>query len=70
MELSRLSSIMAIFGAVNIFYAMYGLIPMDWRKTLISTVPYLFLMYSAAIFDAKAEELRRFDRDRPCERWS
>lgn len=61
---------MAIFGAVNIFYSMYGLIPMNWRKTLISTVPYLVLMYSATIFDAKAEELRRFDRDRPRERWS
>ncbi len=55
---------MAIFGAINIFYAMYGLIQMDFVRTLISTVTYLFLMYSAAIIDAKAEKLRRFDRGR------
>lgn len=59
MELSRLSSIMAIFGAVNIFYAMYGLIQMDWVRTLVSTVTYLVLIYSSAVIDGKAEELRR-----------
>lgn len=64
MELSRLSSFMAIFGAINIFYAKYGFIHLDFVRTLISTVTYLFLMYSAAIIDTKAEELRRFDRGR------
>lgn len=52
---------MAIFGAVNIFYAMYGLIQMDMIRTLISTVTYLVLMYSSAVIDGKAEELRRAD---------
>ena len=70
MELSRLSSFMAIFGALNIFYAMYGLIRRDWVKMLISTATYLFLMYSAAIIDAKSEALKRSDRDRARERWS
>ncbi len=70
MDLSRLSSFMAIFGALNIFYAMYGLIHLDFVRTLISTITYLFLMYSAAIIDAKAEELRRFDRDSARERGS
>jgi uncharacterized membrane protein YuzA (DUF378 family) len=64
MELSRLSSIMAIFGAVNIFYAMYGLIQMDMIRTLVSTATYLILMYSSAVIDAKAEELRRSERAR------
>lgn len=59
MELSRLSSILAIFGAVNIFYAMYGLVQMDWVRTLVSTVTYLVLIYSSAVIDGKAEELRR-----------
>jgi uncharacterized membrane protein YuzA (DUF378 family) len=59
MELSRLSSLMAIFGAVNIFYAMYGLIQMDFGRTLVSTVTYLILIYSSAVVDGKAEELRR-----------
>lgn len=59
MELSRLSSILAIFGAVNIFYAMYGLVQMDFVRTLVSTATYLVLIYSSAIIDAKAEELRR-----------
>ena len=64
MELSRLSSFMAIFGAINIFYAMYGLIQMDFVRTVISTITYLFLMYSAAVIDTKAEELRQADRAR------
>jgi len=60
MELSRLSSILAIFGAVNIFYAMYGITQRNWVNTLIPLVTYLILMYSAAaIIDAKADQLRR-----------
>ena len=61
MELSRLSSIMAIFGAVNIFYAMYGLVQMDLVRTVVSVATYLVLMYSSPVIDAKAEELRRYD---------
>jgi hypothetical protein len=64
MELSRLSSFTAIFGAINIFYALYGLIQMDFGRTVISTFTYLFLMYSAAVIDKKTEELRQSDRDR------
>ena len=59
MELSRLSSIMAIVGAVNIFYAMYGLVQLDVVRTVVSTVTYLVMIYSSAVIDAKAEELRR-----------
>ncbi len=60
MELSRLSSFLAMFGAVNIFYAMYGIIQRNWVNTLIPLVTYLILMYSAAaIIDAKADQLRR-----------
>jgi hypothetical protein len=62
MELSRLSSILAIFGAVNIFYAMYGLIQMDFGRTLVSTVTFFILIYSSAVIDGKAEELRRSAR--------
>ena len=50
---------MAIFGAVNIFYAMYGLIHMDFVRTLVSTATYLVLIYATAVVDGKAEELRR-----------
>ena len=70
MELSRLSSLLAIIGAINIFYAMYGLIQVDVVKMMISTATYLILMYAAAIIDAKSEELKRSDRDRARERWS
>jgi phosphatidylserine synthase len=59
MELSRLSSLLAIIGALNIFYAMYGLIQADLVKMLISTVTYLTLMYSAAILDSKSGEMAR-----------
>ena len=62
MELSRLSSLLAIVGALNIFYGMYGLIQMDWVKMLISTVTYLILMYSSAILDSKSGEMAR-DRE-------
>ena len=55
---------MAIFGAVNIFYAMYGLVQMDMIRTVVSTVTYLVLMYSSAVIDGKAEELRRADSAR------
>lgn len=61
MDLSRLASIMFMAGAVNIFYAMYGLTQADWVNTLIPTVTFLILVYSAAIVDGKAEELRRME---------
>jgi len=51
LDLSRLSSIMAIFGAVNIFYAMYDLMQRNWVNMLIPMVTYLILMYSSAIID-------------------
>jgi phosphatidylserine synthase len=59
MELSRLSSLLAVIGAMNIFYAMYGLIQVDLVKMLISTITYLTLMYSAAILDSKSGEMAR-----------
>ena len=59
MELSRLSSILAMFGALKIFYALYSLAHREWVYTFILTVTYLILMYSAAIMDAKGEEIRR-----------
>jgi phosphatidylserine synthase len=59
MELSRLSSLLAVIGALNIFYAMYGLIQVDLVKMLISTTTYLTLMYSAAILDSKSGEIAR-----------
>ena len=59
MELSRLSSLLAIIGAINIFYAMYGLIQVDIVKMMISTVTYLILMYSSAILDSKSGEMAR-----------
>jgi len=49
LDLSRLSSIMALFGAVNIFYAMYGLMQRNWANMLIPMATYLILMYSSAI---------------------
>lgn len=49
---------MAIFGAVNIFYAIYGLTQQDWVNTLLPLVTYLVLMYSAAIVDDKSQKER------------
>ncbi len=65
MELSRLSSLLAIIGALNIFYGIYGLTQMNWVNTLIPTVTYLIIMYSAAIVDSKSGEMAR---DREIER--
>ena len=48
-----------MFGALNIFYALYSLAHREWVYTFILTVTYLILMYSAAIMDAKGEEIRR-----------
>ena len=59
MDMSRLSSLLAIVGALNIFYAMYGFIQMDWMRTLISTVTYLALMYASAFLDRKSGEMAR-----------
>ena len=58
MEFSRLSSILAMIGAVNIFYAMYGLTQRDWVNTLIPIVTYFILIYSAAILDSESENQR------------
>lgn len=59
MDLSRLSSIMTMFGAVNIFYAIYGLIQRNWVNTLIPMVTYFILMYSSAIIDVISRERAR-----------
>lgn len=50
---------MAMIGAVNIFYAMYGLIQRNWVNMLIPTVTYLILMYSSALMDEKTKKIRR-----------
>jgi hypothetical protein len=42
---------MAMAGAVNIFYAMYGLMQRNWVNMLIPMATYLILMYSSAIID-------------------
>jgi len=59
MELSRLSSLLAIIGALNIFYGLYSLTQMNWVNTLIPTVTYLIIIYSSAIVDSKSRELTR-----------
>jgi len=59
LELSRLSSILAILAAVNIFYAFYGLIKKDWVNLLIPIATYLIIIYAAAIIDVKVEEASR-----------
>jgi len=53
MEFSRLSSLLAIIGAVNIFYAMYGLMQENWVNALIPLATYLILLYSAAIVETE-----------------
>ena len=50
---------MAMFGAVNIFYAMYGLIQRNWVNTLIPMATYFILMYSSAIIDVMSRERAR-----------
>jgi len=50
---------MALFGAVNIFYAMYGLMQRNWVNMLIPMATYLILMYSSAIIDVTSREKAR-----------
>jgi len=59
LELSRLSSILALLAAVNIFYAFYGLMKKDWVNLLIPIVTYLIIIYAVAIIDLKVEEASR-----------
>lgn len=59
LELSRLSSILALLAAVNIFYAFYGLMKKDWVNLLIPIVTYLIIIYAVAIIDSKVEEASR-----------
>ena len=56
-----MSSFLAVIGAINIFYAMYGLTQRDWVNILIPTVTFLMLIYSAAILDVSAMEKERSD---------
>ncbi|MCK4794883.1 MAG: hypothetical protein KAV87_64735 [Desulfobacteraceae bacterium] len=58
MEFSRLSSLLAIIGAVNIFYAMYGLMQGNWVNALVPLATYLILIYSAAIVETKVGNQR------------
>ena len=59
MDLPRLSSIISIFAAINIFYAIYGIIQKDLINTLIPILTFLILIYSAAILDEKSSEPHR-----------
>ena len=59
LDLSRLSSIMAMLGAVNIFYAMYGIMQRNWVNMLIPMMTFLFLMYSSAMIDITSRERTR-----------
>lgn len=59
MELSRLLSLLAFVGALNIFYEVCGLTRMSWVYALIPTVAYLVLMYSSAIVDGISGEMAR-----------
>lgn len=59
MELSRLLSLLAIVGALNIFYGVYEFTRMGWVNALIPAVAYLILMYSSTIVDGKGGEMAR-----------
>lgn len=59
MDLPRLSSIISIFAAINIFYAIYGIIQKDLINTLIPVLTFLILIYSAAILDERGSESQR-----------
>jgi hypothetical protein len=59
MELSRLSSLLAFVGAINIFYALFSYTQGQWIDTLIPTVTFLLVIFSAARVDIKAEEEMR-----------
>ena len=58
MEFSRLSSLLVIIGAVNIFYAMYGFMHGNWVNALIPLATYLILIYSAAIVETEVGSQR------------
>ncbi len=59
MELSRLSSIIMIFAAVNAFYAFYGVTQGDFVNVLIPIFTFIILVYSAVTMDEKAESERQ-----------
>ena len=56
MELSRLSSLLAIAGALNIFYGVYGLTRMN---AFIPAVTYVILMHSSAKVDSRSGGMAR-----------
>ena len=57
MELSRLLSLLAFVGALNIFFGVCGFTRMSWVNVLIPTVAYLILMYSSAIVEGISGEM-------------
>ena len=59
MDLSLLSSILAMLSTVNIFYAMYGLMQRNWVNILVPLVTFFILMYSSAIIDVMSRERTR-----------
>ena len=58
MELSHLSSILVLFAAINIFYAMYSFAMSEWVSLIVSLATYLVLVYAVAGIDGKIDEDR------------
>jgi len=50
---------MAMFGTVNIFYAMYGLMQRNWVNILVPLMTFFILMYSSARIDVMSRERAR-----------
>jgi hypothetical protein len=58
LDLSRLTGIMIMVAAINIFYTLYGLAQKNWVNTLIPLFTFFILIYAAATIEETAEKLR------------
>lgn len=69
LDLSRLSAILVMLGALNIFYAMFGIMEGFYMNTLILVVNYFFIIYLATLLEEirgeKALERKRSSTTTP-----
>jgi hypothetical protein len=58
MELSDFSGYLTIVAAINIFYALYGIMEKNWINFWIPIFNFFILIFSATLKEDKIEELR------------
>ena len=58
MELSDFSGYVVMVAAINLFYAMYGIMEKNWINFFIPLFNFFILIFSATLIEDAIEEIR------------